>query len=370
MPGYLGDDHWYSLSGYAFFEADTNHRFGKPKEQPNDAAGPDSAPSGPGLPEKEQGPPDWRPRLKLAVSLCALRLCGGRCLRGGRGLCRRSRGGLHRIGLVIEADNLLGDVNGVGGINDGRILRRRIEHGDIAVLAGVAVEHVHHLASNAIDNVALGGVYVFLHFVLLAIELLRQALALSLRASLLLIAPGVRIRGNLLTQIVDLLVEGFQLVLPRSELRLQFRRSLLALRGGDDGLPHVEDRDLVATRRGRRILRTNRRGPRQTQGGRQGHTNNVSRVHCFLLISFWHCLVPGGRRLGFGKPSELNRYPVKSYSTIPWSIPRRRIAWLKFSNDRRDECRRFPCRHTKRTVYPTPQQPCKRRFLQFPLPIA
>jgi hypothetical protein len=52
MPGYLGDDHWYSLSGYAFFEADTNHRFGKPKEPPNDAAGPDSAPSGPGLPEK------------------------------------------------------------------------------------------------------------------------------------------------------------------------------------------------------------------------------------------------------------------------------------------------------------------------------
>src|SRR4029077_2242378 len=59
----------------------------------------------------------------------------------------------------------------------------------------------------------------------------------------------VRARLKGLLQIVDLLVEILDLVLARSELRLQLGGSHLAFRGGDNGLANTDDADL--TRRDR-----------------------------------------------------------------------------------------------------------------------
>jgi len=48
---------------------------------------------------------------------------------------------------------------------------RRVKDCNIAVLARVAVENVHHFTADPVDHVALRGVNVFLIFVLLALKL-------------------------------------------------------------------------------------------------------------------------------------------------------------------------------------------------------
>src|SRR5438046_6911966 len=50
--------------------------------------------------------------------------------------------GLDRIGLIVEAHNVLRDVDLRGSKENRSVLRRGIENDDIAVFAGIAVQHV------------------------------------------------------------------------------------------------------------------------------------------------------------------------------------------------------------------------------------
>ena len=151
---------------------------------------------------------------------------------------------LHRVRLIVQLDDFLRHINAVRGINNRRILRRRIKHRQESAFPRVTVQHIHHLPSDPVHHVALRRIHVFLHLVLFAVQLLRQLLALRLRPGFLLVAPGRLVRGQLLPQIIDLLVERFQFILPRRKLRLQFRRSLFPFRRRDDGLSHVQNCDL------------------------------------------------------------------------------------------------------------------------------
>src|SRR5207302_7703289 len=80
--------------------------------------------------------------------------------------------GLDRIGLIVEAHNVLRDVDLRGSKENRSVLRRGIENDDIAVFAGIAVQHVDHFAADAINDVGLRGVHIFLVFRVHAIETL------------------------------------------------------------------------------------------------------------------------------------------------------------------------------------------------------
>src|SRR5712692_7469869 len=72
-----------------------------------------------------------------------LRRWGLRCGRGAT---------LERVGLVVEPDDVLRHVDLVRGVENRCILRRRIQHEDVAVFAGVAVENIDHLAADLVDD--------------------------------------------------------------------------------------------------------------------------------------------------------------------------------------------------------------------------
>ena len=157
-------------------------------------------------------------------------------------------------------------------------MRRRIKHRDVAVLAREPIQDFHHFAADAVHNIALGRVYVFLQFVILAFQLCSKPLPLSLGLGFLFIAPGGLVGGQLLPDIVDLFVERFHFVLPRSELRLQFRRSLFAFRGRYDCLTDVKHGNLAGGCRagsGGTLSADANRG-QQAQRGCRSHTNDVS----------------------------------------------------------------------------------------------
>jgi len=209
-----------------------------------------------------------------------------RSLRLGSGWLRRrwfwrgwlgwsGRSGLNRIGLIVEADDVLRDVDLRGSEENRSALRRGIQDEDVSVFAGIAVEHVHHLAADAVDNVGLSGVNVFLVFRIHALEALRKPLTLLPEAGFFFLAQLVLAGLKTLLQIIDLLVEIFDFVLPRCELRLQLRGRQLALRSGNDGLANADDADLACcgrTSRGRRL----RPGGCGAQNARGGEGNGTS----------------------------------------------------------------------------------------------
>src|SRR5258708_39877389 len=165
---------------------------------------------------------------------------GWRTLRWSRG---RSRGrrcpSLRWIRLIVEFHDVLGNIYIRGGKKNRRILRGSIQDGHIPVLARVAVQHIDHFAADAIEHFGLRRVYVFLVFVLFALQLPRFGFAFALQAGLLVwtefSAAGIDAR----TQIVDLLVQPFQLALTRRKLRLQFCSGLLAFGGACNCLAPV-----------------------------------------------------------------------------------------------------------------------------------
>src|SRR5438552_1535675 len=80
--------------------------------------------------------------------------------------------GLDRIGLIVEAHNVLRDVDLRGSKENRSVLRRGIENDDIAVFAGIAVQHVDHFAADAINDVGLRGSSNYksrIHFSLLVV---------------------------------------------------------------------------------------------------------------------------------------------------------------------------------------------------------
>src|SRR5260370_9101515 len=186
----------------------------------------------------------------------SLRLCGGRLRRGwfwrGR-LCRRGRSGLNRVSLIVQPDNVLSNIDLRRSEENRSVLRGGIQDDDVPVFAGIAVEHVHHLAADSVDDVGLLGLNVFLILRVHAIAALGEPLTLLPEAGFFFRAQLATAAGKTLLQITDLLVEIFDFVLPRSELRLQLGGSELSLRGRNDGLANADDADLAGCVRARRV---------------------------------------------------------------------------------------------------------------------
>src|SRR5258708_4851463 len=223
---------------------------------------------------------------------------GWRTLRWSRG---RSRGrrcpSLRWIRLIVEFHDVLGNIYIRGGKKNRRILRGSIQDGHIPVLARVAVQHVDHFAADAIEHFGLRRVYVFLVFVLFALQLSRLGFAFALQARLLIWAEFSGAGIDARTQIVDLLVQAFQLALARRKLRLQFRAGLLAFGSAGNGLAHVNDAEFRSRGRSwRGALRVQRARAENASGGQQcglkcfshrprpGQSQN-SGIHFFLLLS-------------------------------------------------------------------------------------
>src|SRR6266576_2282842 len=194
----------------------------------------ENAPSGPGRFGKAE-------KSQIQVKKFVLRL-------GGRRLLLRRGTALHRIGLVVEADDVLGDVNLGRGEKKGSGRGGRIQDHGVAVLARVAVEYVDHLAADAVDDLAQRGIGVFLQFIVLAVELCREALALRSQPLNFVLTALALARGQALPKIVNLLVHVFNLGLARRELRLQFGLSLLPFGGAADGPPNINHADLARRR--------------------------------------------------------------------------------------------------------------------------
>ena len=96
-----------------------------------------------------------------------LRLGRGRrgwfCRRLRCWLCRRRRrSALDWVGLVVQLDDFLGDVDIGRGKQNRRILRRRIKHRHKPVLPRITVQHIHHFPPDAVHHIRLRCVDVFL----------------------------------------------------------------------------------------------------------------------------------------------------------------------------------------------------------------
>src|SRR5579872_779172 len=127
-----------------------------------------------------------RARKTLLGRLLRSRRRGGRLSSGswrlaGGGRGRAVRSGFNGIGLIVEANNFLGDINLAGTVDHGRALRGGIQHEGIAVFTGVAVENIEHFSADGVDNIALSGVHLLVEVILLALKLAGQHLALTLQ---------------------------------------------------------------------------------------------------------------------------------------------------------------------------------------------
>jgi len=175
-----------------------------------------------------------------------------------------------RIRLIVEFYDVLGNIDIGRRKKNRRILRGSIQDGHVPVLASVAVQHIDHFAADAIEHFGLRRVYIFLVFVLFALQLARFGFAFALQARLLVwtefSAAGIDAR----TQIVDLLVQPFQLALARRKLRLQFCSGLLAFGGAGNGLAHVNDAEFRSRGRSwRGALRLQRASAKNAGSGQE-----------------------------------------------------------------------------------------------------
>src|SRR5580704_10157930 len=130
------------------------------------------------------------PRIEApgCVSL-RLRGCRGGRLRRSRLRCRR-RSRLHRIILVVEPDNLLRDVDLVRRVDHRSLLRGSIEDNRVTIFLRVLVEHLHHLAADAVDDLLLSIVEIVLRLLLLALITASHLVAFARQPSLFLITQG------------------------------------------------------------------------------------------------------------------------------------------------------------------------------------
>src|SRR5262249_32638148 len=187
------------------------------------------------------------------------------------------------------------------GVNNGGTLRGSIEHGDVAVLAGVAIEHVHDLAADATERFLLSSVHIFLKILLLALKLLGQCFTLTSQTLCLFGTQFVAARLQALAQIVDLLVHRFDFVLARRKLRLQFGGCLLAFGRVHDCLANAQHTDLGRGGPGSSCGRALRPGRKSSnQGSGQKSRCSVHLIHCSLLILL-DAVRPPWAKLAFGQ---------------------------------------------------------------------
>jgi hypothetical protein len=145
----------------------------------------------------------WPSSELLLRWLCSWRRSGWfRCSRLGS-RWRRSR--LNGVLLIIEANDVLRNINLIGGVQDWRILAGSIQNHAETVLARVAIQNVYHLAADALEHFLLRSSGVFLKIIAAAIEALGKTLALGREARFFLLAELSLARLELLLQIIDLL---------------------------------------------------------------------------------------------------------------------------------------------------------------------
>ncbi len=65
-----------------------------------------------------------------------------------------------------------------------------------AVLPGVAIQNLEHLAADAVDDFSLRGVQLFVQVIIAALQAARQQLALALHFGLLVVAQRARPFGH------------------------------------------------------------------------------------------------------------------------------------------------------------------------------
>ena len=129
----------------------------------------------------------------------------------------------------------------------------------------------------------LRSVDVLLIIFLLALKLLLQRRALPFQTSCLFWVELVAIGLKPLANIIDLLIEIFEVGLARSELTLQFAGSLLALCRGDDRGTNVKYTDFGGCSSGsRRRLSAYRRRADQARRSQRGRKKHL--IHSSLLI--------------------------------------------------------------------------------------
>jgi hypothetical protein len=141
--------------------------------------------------------------------------------------------------LVVEADDVFRNVRLARVIDDGRSLRRAIEHNGKTLFSRVAVEHGEHFPPNLVYNVSLRGIDLLAHILLPALKLPRQQLALSLQSGFLIVTqrPGAGIETIL--QVLDLPLQIVKIRLLGDELNLQTGGCLLAFGSGNNHLPNI-----------------------------------------------------------------------------------------------------------------------------------
>jgi hypothetical protein len=108
---------------------------------------------------------------------CFSRLC---CRSGGG----RATSGFQRVCLIIEPNDILRNIDLRGTIYYRCSLRGGIQHQRIAVLAGIAVYHIHHLRPNIIDNIGLRSAHLFVQVILFTLKFMTQQLTLALQFTL------------------------------------------------------------------------------------------------------------------------------------------------------------------------------------------
>ena len=93
------------------------------------------------------------------------------------------------------------------------------------------------------------GIQIFLNLLVLPIQLPGQELPLPLQAGLFVVAQRALAIAQAIADILNLLVHGFELVLPRRKFRLQFGGSLLSFGRTDNGVANVDHADFRRRRR-------------------------------------------------------------------------------------------------------------------------
>src|SRR5215471_3254306 len=184
-----------------------------------------------------QGPIVKNCRRKLLL------LCrgGNRGLRGG---WWRSRGGLARSRrarrlqlaggrlLVIKLDDVLGNVNPAGGVQNGRVRVAHVEDDGIAVLLGIALDHLHQLTAKLVNELLRLLLILSLRVFYVAVEALGLGVDLALHVVLIRLRHGVRAALQLLLEVFNVVLLLLKLFTLGPKASLEIGCGGLAVLGG------------------------------------------------------------------------------------------------------------------------------------------
>src|SRR5208282_935355 len=136
-----------------------------------------------------------------------------------RGAWRRGfGGGLNRVVLVVEFDDVLGYVHCVRGVDHGSLLRGVVENHRVAVLPRVLIQNCDEFAAEGVDQVLPRFLIVVARLRLFALKIAGQGIAFAREAVLLIIGESIRVGLQPRTDVLYLLLNVLKFRLPRREL--------------------------------------------------------------------------------------------------------------------------------------------------------